>query len=428
MLGNSSQAILADLILKCIQGENKAEIARISLSEKYDFSPLVFFKLVTQSIGISSRDLKKYLNFNEVTVDESLVFMLIKQYSCLQDGRVSIEDFYQLVLPSTNPALRERAISRPLISTYADSTLALFKRLIEEELKFQGELEKLKENLYIQKDFTVYAGFESLAKGKQVVNPQDLVEFMKKNQNTIGEKDLDAILRRIDVEADGVISYNEFLEFIIPFNVPDKETTLELTLEKSGAETENLLGNINRSEVDESKKKVDFSELLIELLLSVRSEESRKQELAMISDFSIESTFQFLDISRKGHILATDLSDFLSLQPSEIVLLLENASVLSQDSLQSLLSPFAISYKALSPDPPYSPLTPISQKFLKAALLSILSTKKIISAWSFYKSSSLAATRGHNESPSTDFTNSLYKSIGVTLSPNDLSLLISRLE
>ena len=114
-----------------------------------------------------------------LTPNDTEIFMTIKQYSCLQDGRLTIEDFYQIFLPSTNSNLRDRTLARPLIKTHADQTFRGFLNVLVEELKNQQELEKIKEKLYKENNFTVYKAFDALAQGKQLENEQDFLIFFK---------------------------------------------------------------------------------------------------------------------------------------------------------------------------------------------------------------------------------------------------------
>ena len=179
MLQESTLSLLSELLAACIQGEKNIEALRITLCENYDFSPLVFFNLISSNNTISSRDLKVFLAANMLTPNDTEIFMTIKQYSCLQDGRLTIEDFYQIFLPSTNSNLRDRTLARPLIKTHADQTFRGFLNVLVEELKNQQELEKIKEKLYKENNFTVYKAFDALAQGKQLVNEQDFLIFFK---------------------------------------------------------------------------------------------------------------------------------------------------------------------------------------------------------------------------------------------------------
>jgi Ca2+-binding EF-hand superfamily protein len=277
------KAQVASLLSKCYLGEKLIELSRLTLCEKFDFSPSSFFSVISAGPSISARDLKRFLTSKSVQVSDNEVYMIIKQYSCLQDARISREDFLQMFLPSTAEELRERCLSRPLIDSCSDYTWACFLRVLQEELKLQRELEAAKLSLYQQEGFSVFSAFEAIARGRQLIDETDLLQYMREYRFFLSAEDVDALLRRVDLEDDGGISYNEFLEFLVPFDLPavktdrmeegktDEQETLELNCEKAEKEESGVIG-----------------ELLFELLLAARMEELKKQELAMYGELTVE--------------------------------------------------------------------------------------------------------------------------------------------
>lgn len=219
-----SQQNLASLIVACSQGEQAVENQRRILSEQYDFTPRHFFSLVTPNNAITSRDLQNFLSSHQIQASVDQVLMLIKQYSNLQDGRLDYEDFLQVFLPSTDLPLRQRVRERPTIKTFAQKTLENFLNVLKEELQYQEKLEECKQSLYQAKDFSVYTAFEVLANGKNFVEEEDLVRFLGKFESGMDLDQFEAFLRRTDLQGDGFINYNEFLDFVVPFNVPQGRT------------------------------------------------------------------------------------------------------------------------------------------------------------------------------------------------------------
>ncbi|OMJ80599.1 hypothetical protein SteCoe_19143 [Stentor coeruleus] len=489
MLEAKSQNILSDLIYKCILGEKTIELSRISLCEKYDFSPDYFASMISPNGFISSRDLKQFLNSHRITAQDSEIYMVIKQFSCMQDGRLTIEDFYQIFLPSTNPNLRSRSISRPLIKTYSEFTMICFLKVLQEELKLQSELEKLKEELYKQKDFSVYGAFETLARGKQVFNEVDIAEFMKKFRRNTTSDEIDAFLRRVDLEDDIVVSYNEFLEFIIPFVLPEKgreegkveeNTKEEIKTKDANAkkllEKEEIAGK-NES-IDEiptneppaeqkvkkeepkglkaeeksrgtgksvgkevaSKEKLrnsrqnsegipNLSDHLLDVLLAVRFEELKKQELAMIPDFSFANALKLISNSEDSSANSQDFARFLSVDISEISLLFRPNQIVRVDFLIKLLQPFEESYKDQINRESNAEIPSIGVKFLKNALSAVLTTEKLIQDLYEYKASSVASTRKESDKDlDADSVEDILLAKKISLHPNQVAIFVTRLE
>lgn len=426
----SSQALLSEVIYKCINQEQTIESYRMNLSEQYDFCPQNFFYLVTSDSSISSRDLKLFFGKHKIGFKESDIFMTIKQYSCLQDGRISLEDFYQIILPSTNSSLRDRAINRPFIKAYSENTFNIFLKVFQEEINAQSELEDLKSSLHQQKDFTVYSAFETLAKGSQVIEERDLTEFLKLHRKNVGNDEIDAFFRRVDLENDHVISYNEFLEFIIPFKIPDKNPSVQVHTVKPEIE-ENKESELPKSSRDDAinenhDKKHGLGERLLEILLAARYEELKKQELAMITNFSISSGIKLIDLNNVGTISVENISLYLSLSINEVQCLFNQTSSLSQEDFQKLITPYNTIYQHLQSEP--TSLSTISSRFLKSALLSIISTEKHLKNLWDYKKSALAISR--NESSvelSQEHIQKFLTDIGIQLQKDDESLLLWRL-
>lgn len=489
MLEAKSQNILSDLIYKCIIGEKTIELSRISLCEKYDFSPDYFISMISPTGVISSRDLKQFLNSHRITAQDSEIYMAIKQFSCMQDGRLSLEDFYQIFLPSTNPNLRDRSISRPLIKTYSEYTMICFLRVLQEELNLQSELEKLKEELYKQKDFSVYGAFETLARGKQVFNELDIVEFMRKFKKNVTSEEIDAFLRRVDLEDDIVVSYNEFLEFIIPFVLPEKgkegvkvedntnedvkikDADIKKPAEKEEVEEKNESVDdvpTNEPPVEQKVKKEEFkgpkaeekisgmgknvgkevstkeklrnsrqnsegipnlSDHLLDVLLAVRFEELKKQELAMIPDFSFANALKLISNSESPIANSQDFARFLSVDISEISLLFRPNQMVRVEFLIKLLQPYEASYKDQINSESTAEIPSIGVMFLKNALSAVLTTEKLIQDLFEYKASSVASTRKESDKDlDADSVEDILLAKKISLHPDQIAIFVTRLE
>ena len=226
----------------------------------------------------------------------------------------------------------------------------------------------------------------------------------------ITEDDVDALFRRVDVEDDGVISYNEFLEFIIPFNLPAKNTSPEAdTLELSAKNIEIAEKDITTSKEEEKKnedfaskdetkieRKENINDRLLDLFLAARYEEYKKQELTIFTDFSIAGALATITQVDKLPANSKALSLFLTIPETDAMLLLKNNEFLTEEILSSLLLPYNPYYKTKKSPTNSNPLSSLSESFLKDVLISIISTEKLLFSIKKYQESSLAATR--NES------------------------------
>ena len=76
-------------------------------------------------------------------------------------------------------------------------------------------IEIARESLMRRYDFGVYASFRSVDKYNDgFINAYNLGSFLRSHYHYLPEKDILAIIRRIDTDGDARISYNEFSDFM----------------------------------------------------------------------------------------------------------------------------------------------------------------------------------------------------------------------
>jgi hypothetical protein len=127
---------------------------------------------------------------------------LSKEYRKVMQNRVTINTNKNLIISSG---------SKTLLITF-------FKNLIESE----SELETLKKKLTSASDFSAYELFYRIK--KQFLNTGDkeeLFQFLYDYKIVSKISEVDLIFERFDKDKDGKISYNEFLQEIIPKTLLD---------------------------------------------------------------------------------------------------------------------------------------------------------------------------------------------------------------
>ena len=189
------------------------------------------------------------------------------------------------------------------------------------------------------------------------------------------DDEIDALFRRVDIEADGVVSYGEFLEFVIPFNISDKQNFQNSIIEEIQIKPDDSIIEENKQNNEKSQKIESLGERLIQILFAARAEENNKQELSMFSNFSATSAMQTIATDHKNSLTGTELSEFLKV-PLEDAKFLLNDETLSESKLLTLLTPFNENYKCLiSLSNPGHWSIPY-QNCLKSTLISTISTEK----------------------------------------------------
>jgi Ca2+-binding EF-hand superfamily protein len=367
---------LSNFLISVIEGEKEIERNRIQLSENRDFEPSTAFRSIDRlSLGnISYLDIRDFLERNRIASASSELLPLIKQYDSDQDGRLTINEFHQLVLPSTSLVLRDLALNRgPFLRLSLDAELQL-ARLIEKELNFQRTLEIGRRDLALRPDFSSISAFSILDfPSTNSISREKIKDFLKRNGKFALDDDIDAVLRRVDVDGDERLSYSEFSDFLrtqeppgSPRRSPSRSSPLRHSspLRRTESPTRSYLPSesFSRSSyvraspltVGEESELVNifFQQINLE-----RDLNTAKKDVALCSDFNLLDAFQMFDVNDIGYVGEFDLDDTLvelGIRPSreETSLLFKHYSSLNNRRLtysefSKLFTPKEIEYSRI---------------------------------------------------------------------------------
>ena len=94
-------------------------------------------------------------------------------------------------------------------------------KVFEKEIQFYRQFERYRQEINFRVDFEIPDAFVTIDQfNKKFVDNDSLYIFLKRWNRMINEDDIIAIFRRVDLDNDGKISYNEFIESILPSTVP----------------------------------------------------------------------------------------------------------------------------------------------------------------------------------------------------------------
>lgn len=218
MLSLSTENQLAQHLLQIAAGERDVELSRQTLSEHYAFDPYTAFRTLDRlGLGnLSSLDVKDWLDRAGLYCSEQEAYLLVKQYDSNNDARLSLNEFLELVLPHTSPSLRQRALDRSPSPLTLDAEYAL-NRVLDKEIKLQRDLEYARRDLRLKYDWDSFAAFRTVDRlGLNNVDWQQLRDFLLRNGLGGYQDDVDAIIRRLDADNDGRLSYTEFVDGVLP--------------------------------------------------------------------------------------------------------------------------------------------------------------------------------------------------------------------
>ncbi len=186
----------------------------------YEFCPSKAFSLLdVRRIGrVDAHDLVQFLREHYVAADLEDARAIVREYDADLDLALSYHEFSQLVLPAANSGLRAIAEQRRYGCHYCAGAplpydcVNLLVRLCEKEIALQRHRNESKRQLLACPDFVKVRTFNELSRGFHSVCVPDLLRFCETHGFFPRREDVEAILRRVDHDANQLISYDEFCE------------------------------------------------------------------------------------------------------------------------------------------------------------------------------------------------------------------------
>lgn len=163
---------------------------------------------------------------------------IVREFDANSDGALDFSEFSQMVLPATNSSLRSVAEQRrygPYFCAHKAlprDCVQLLVRLLEKEAALQRHRNESKRQLLVCPDFIKVRTFNDVARGLRDICVSDLIRYLENNGFYPRRDDVEAILRRVDHDADQHISYEEFCELTC---VTDSKATAESPQRASAA-------------------------------------------------------------------------------------------------------------------------------------------------------------------------------------------------
>ena len=376
---------LAEFLYSIAEGEKEVEQSRIVLSENRDFEPYSGFRAIDRlGLGfISYLDIRDFLDKNRVACTNQEITALIKQYDSDSDGRLVLNEFHQLVLPSTSIVLRDLALQRgPYTRLSLDAEFQL-ARLIEKELNLQRRLESSKKDLAIRHDFSVIGAFSTIDfPSTNMISREKLTDFLRRNGKIVFEEDIDAVLRRMDIDGDERLSFSEFSDSLRPqepvFPVSPQRSPGRSSPVRHSSPLRRTGGSPSRTassssgflQADSSMRSTytrpsplsasEESELVNIFFQQINLERdlnAAKKDVALCGDFNLLDAFQMFDINDIGYVGVYDMEDTLvelGIRPTreELLLLFKHYSMLnnrrlSYSEFSKLVTPKELEYSRI---------------------------------------------------------------------------------
>jgi len=213
-----TQYRLADLLKAIADGEKQIEITRQVLAEKSAFEPYAAFQRIDRNGNgfITSFELLDYLRETDVAATEKDILTIFREHDTQGEDRISYTEFLNITLPKTSSVLRQLATQRETYSVARDEVLPYeiefaLARIFEKEIDSNTKIALLKRELADRYDYNPLVLFEAIDQdGLGYINFDSLYLFFKNNDIPILETEVIALLRSVDRNVDGRITYSEF--------------------------------------------------------------------------------------------------------------------------------------------------------------------------------------------------------------------------
>lgn len=223
MLGFESENRLKNVLVAVGEGERTLEAARQRICNIRDFAPHSAFQRIDRDANcyIDSFELLNFMkDHRNFSTSESECHRLVKFFDSDEDGRLSFQDFLQMLLPCEDNLLRNITVDRPaqrvgrFDSLPADIEQCILD-VLEKEIDLARRLDILKRDLEVRYDYSVLAAYRSVDKYNDGrIDTHNLGSFLRSCGHYASERELLAIVRRIDADGDSRLSYAEFSSFV----------------------------------------------------------------------------------------------------------------------------------------------------------------------------------------------------------------------
>ena len=211
MLSEETESKLIKILKTIAEGENSIEINRKLLSDNSEFDSFqIFINLAPKGKEfITPSDIVEYLNNKKIFIYYTQAKLLVLFYDQNYDGKLTYTEFVPLV-ESKNSEKKTTARSPvgkiPLsIEHYV---IKLFQKEIELIKNIIGQLYDLR----IKDDFNCHSIYHTL-KNVNKITEDSIGDFFEKKLVTFMNEDLIAIIKRLDINKDGIVDLCELHAF-----------------------------------------------------------------------------------------------------------------------------------------------------------------------------------------------------------------------
>ena len=205
---------LAKIFINLAIGERKAEISRQVLCENEDFNSFQLFKLLDKQNKnfIDCTDIMNFLTSKGISADNLEVQLLILFYDQNYDRVLSFDEF-QFLIKSQNSS-KEYPNSNITNNEPINFNIGYsFSKLLGKEIQLARKIIQLLNEIKNNKNFNIHELYHKV-KVSNFIDEEGIKNFMNNNCESFLDSDIISILKRLDLNKNGIVDLCEFHAFL----------------------------------------------------------------------------------------------------------------------------------------------------------------------------------------------------------------------
>ena len=212
MLSEDTQNLLCCILISLAEGEHKVEDARKELSNQDFYAlPLIFKTLDNNGDQrITPKDVQSYLLNHDLDANFKEIKMFLLFYDQDHDYVLTYGEIFKMIHPGKEFIKNPKLTNEEELPVKVDRKLF---NLLEQEILLARTLISLLEEIKHKKDFNIHSAFHCL-KYYACITGDSINLFLKKCGYKLSTGDINAIVKRLDINRDEIIDFCEFHAFM----------------------------------------------------------------------------------------------------------------------------------------------------------------------------------------------------------------------
>ena len=211
MLSEETESKIIKILKTIAEGENSVEINRKLLSDNSEFDSFqIFVNMAPKGKEfITPADIVEYFNNKKIFISYTEAKLLVLFYDQNYDGKLSYSEFVPLVESKDS---EKKTTTKSPVNQMPLGIEHYVIKLFEKEVDFIKSLIGQLYDLRIKDDFNCHSIYHAL-KNVNKITEDSIGDFFEKKLVTFMNEDLIAIIKRLDINKDGIVDLCELHAF-----------------------------------------------------------------------------------------------------------------------------------------------------------------------------------------------------------------------